>query len=188
MNFAPVADAGWATYVCVNNGVLACSSLPLIILSEAIVLWRVLPKHFFRRPFWHSLGYSFLMNLVSALLGLVSSPLWSDSLDPAFMKPPEGSEILGSSFDFHNYYTPSPGAVEALWLKLTFVFFVLSMVIEGIVLTLSWGLQSRSKEACPLGTIWLASLIVNLISYTTVFIVYPYFLAPGFFDSIYRHM
>lgn len=159
-----IANVGWGVGVLMAHDVHWVMTLPLIIVGEAVVLWRVLPKH----SFWRSLGLSLAMNLTSALLGIVLGRLWLGLVDPSVL-------VYSSS----HYFDPPPGGIEGLWLKLTAVAWALSVVSEGVILMLLSKFRPRPEKVRLVGRIWLASLMANVVSYVAVFVVYPH-VAPGF--------
>lgn len=168
MDLHPLADVGWAMLLAINHGVWATTSLPLIVLAEAVVLWGLLPRQPGWRSVWRALGWSVLMNGVSALLGLVTEGWWSGVLEP-------GARIYPSSA----YYLPAPGGRELLWLKLTAVFWAVSVLGEGLVLMLASGARRGGQPAWPAGRRWLAALAANAVSYLAVFVVYPFWIKGG---------
>ena len=132
-----VADAGWAMLVAINNEAFGVVSLPVIILAEAVVVWEVLPRQGVWRSLGLALGYSVVMNLVSAAVGLVSGSWWVGGVEPTARNYPSAL-----------YYSPPPGGRELLWLKLTAVFWAVSVVSEGLVLMVA----SRARRKG--GTTW----------------------------------
>ena len=169
VNVRIVADVGWAMLVAINNGVFGMMSLPAIILGEAVVVWGVLPRQGVWRSLGRALGYSVVMNLVSAVVGLlVPGSWWLGVVEPTARNFPNAS-----------YYVPPPGGQELLWLKLTAVFWAVSVVSEGLVLMVVSRARRKRGTAWPAGRTWLAALASNTISYAAVFVVYPFVLGGG---------
>ena len=104
----------------------------------------------------------------SAVVGLVSGSWWVGLLEPVARNYPSPS-----------YYNPAPGARELLWLKLTAVFWAVSVVVEGLVLMAASRARRKRGTTWPAGRSWLAALAANVLSYTAVFVVYPFVLGGG---------
>ena len=148
MNLVPVPDMGW-TIIAAIMGLSALAILvPLSILIETFVLHIYLPQ---ARSFWHSLRDSFVMNLVSGLLGFGGICFGWPALSLF-------NERTGGS-----YYRVSPAAKQTTLLSMV-IYWALSVVIEGLILT------RLEKGQCPLHRIWSTCLIANILSYVALLV------------------
>lgn len=141
MVFAPVLDMGWGAVLIIGGTYIALLSLPVIVLSEAFVIWKLLVWQKFRDALW----VSFAINLFTSVLGW----LWTLFIGPNLLFPSGGIN------SYECYYQPCPEQIAALW-KVIVIFLLGSVLIEG-------GLLGLRKQ--PLGRIWLTAITANILSY-----------------------
>jgi hypothetical protein len=147
--FVPLLDLGWA-YSLLMLGVWGQVVLiPLTILSEAGVLRWLLPG---ARP----IRDSFLMNLVSGLLGFLGLALGG----PSFF----GIAEFFSTRTGGDYYTASVLAEAAFLLTIMGISWALSVVVEG-------GVLAALLRGRPGRRVWLVSLVANGVSYAAMLLI-----------------
>ena len=149
MNAIPVPDFGWAAFATMVGSAALLYGIPVTILVETYII-----KAFLSLSFQRSLLDAILMNVASGALGAVALSLEGPRYqDPAFL------ESFGAS-----YYESTPEAIRYLLLSLMGTHCLISIIVEGLVLSL---MESKS----PRSVIWLVSLFSNMISYLGLFVI-----------------
>ena len=149
MNFKPLFDMGWAPLAAMFGIWVLILAAPLTILGETLVIWRFLPprnEYSFKR----SVKISIIMNVISGILGFLFGSIIPTGIIRA--------GHLTGEFYGATYYEATPEAVVALYADMMIGFCIISIIVEGIVL--SW-LASKS----PKRSVWLIAVTSNLASY-----------------------
>jgi hypothetical protein len=130
---------------------------PFTIIIETIVIYGMIIEY----EFWPALGISTVVNLVSGMIGYLVMP-------PYFGHFPDILNIALTGSPTSYYYIDQM-AQKYLYFGIITVTFLLSVLIEGLLLT--WYLKSMTD----LSRIWLTSTVANLISYIGMLLIWNAF-------------
>ena len=145
MNMIPMPDTGWVSMMIIVGMYGMVIIIPFTILIEGLIIQR-----FLNLTFWHGIKDAVIVNIISALLGVVYLTLTAPSIGGVGS---DSNLYLGAS-----YYEPTPEAFMAvLWLALGIPYLV-SVVVEGLLLV---GLE-RDK---PWNLSLLSAFLGNSASY-----------------------
>lgn len=153
MSLKPSLDMGVGVFYYLGAGVGALYLLFVAFIIEGLLLWGLLPGIKAFRD-------SFLINFISALLGVICTAILF--------------QITFADYDgsYRIFYPDEATRQRMLYLpsRLILILWVLSVLIEGIILTVLEPTY-RKRE------IWNAAIIVNIVSYLILFVAGWYFLS-----------
>ena len=147
----PFLDMGWAPLTIFGGLSVLAIAAPITILIEAYLIFRLI-QPLGEYSFKQSILFSVIMNIASGVLGYLVMAIFF------------GPSVMVGDFLGADYYSSTPLAVGALIFGMMIGFCWVSILVEGVLLSL---MAPRS----PKSSVWLVVILGNLVSYLGLFIL-----------------